>query len=50
MEEIKSTLQPVDVAKVLNIPKEVFIKLPVYKQIYLLRKVHEVFSKYNEEE
>ena len=40
MEEIKSNMQPVDVAKVLNIPKEVFVKLPIQRQIYLARLVY----------
>ena len=40
MEEIKSALQPVDVAKILGIPKEVFIRLPQRKKIELLRLVY----------
>ena len=49
MEEIKSALQPVDVAKILGIPKEVFIRLPQRKKIELLRLVYSgrIFQEYN---
>ena len=40
MQEIKSRLQPLDVAQVLGIPKEVFINLPQGKKIELLRLVY----------
>ena len=40
MEIIESRLQPVDVAKVLGISREVFVKLPIPKQIYLTRLVY----------
>ena len=40
MEEIKSALQPVDVAKILGISKEVFIQLQQYKKIELIRLVY----------
>ena len=37
---IKSNLQPVNVAKVLGIDEKVFINLPQYKKIRLLRLVY----------
>ena len=40
MEIIESRLQPVDVAKVLGIDKKVFINLPQYEKIRLLRLVY----------
>ena len=51
MKEIKSNLQPVDVAKVLNISREVFIRLPQRVKIDLLRKVYSgEFQNINNEE
>ena len=40
MKEIKSTLQPVDVAKVLGISREEFTQLPQGIKIKLLRLVY----------
>ena len=50
-EIIKSNLQPVDVAKVLNIDKQIFASLPQYIRIKLIRLVYsgQIF-KYNDKE
>ena len=48
MEIIKSNLQPVDAAKVLNIDKQVFASLPQYKKIELIRLVYSGQFNYND--
>ena len=51
IKEIKSNLQPVDVTKVLNISREVFIRLPQRVKIDLLSKVYSgEFKNINNEE
>ena len=48
---IKSNLQPVNVAKVLGIDEKVFINLPQYEKIRLLRLVYsrQIFEYNNKE-